>query len=173
MGNINKTHSLQTESPYRHTAAWMYHVFVFTEPQSLPAQRRLLWSCFLTESFLFQRAVLWSTEAQSQIIRPSCRSGRMASLYVWGAWWEKQCRVWSSLSVTFARTQLLSEKHIWLKLFSHINSGKHRVNQVGTFSEVVLSHIYKEMVQISCILINRSSQSEWSQQHSDLNLRSF
>lgn len=72
---------------------------------------------------------------------------------------EAMQRVWSSLSVTFARTQLLSEKHIWLKLFSHINSGKHRVNQVATFSEVVLSHIYKEMVQISCILITRSSQS--------------
>lgn len=33
------------------------------------------------------------------------------------------------------------------------------MNQVATFSEVVLSHIYKEMVQISCILITRSSQS--------------
>lgn len=64
---INRTHSLQTKSPYSRTATHMYHVSVLGEPQALPGQRLPLWSCFLTESLLIRTAVLWST------IRPNPR----------------------------------------------------------------------------------------------------
>lgn len=122
-GTINRSHSQQTKFPYSHTVTQMCHAFVFGEPRALPGQRLPLWLCFLTESLLIRRAVLWSPiRSNPRLSGPSCRSCRMASLCVWGAWWERQWRVCGLIFISdlcqreSATPQPMSKKHIWLNL---------------------------------------------------------